>query len=517
MFRPRASTLVTGLLLTAIGCRSEPQQIPPVPEADMSVADMAVAEDGPSSDGATGGRPPPVLTAGASNRFLLRGTMLTPGGPMVGELLVESTNITCVAPSCAAMPGAVGATVIQTSGIILPGLIDAHNHGLFNIFDEGDWNPGKFFNSHNDWTANDARYKQVVDAKQYLNSEGTSPVDYRCEIDKYTEIKALIAGTTSFTLAPGAIELACYSSLVRTIDTARNGLGVDKLRTSISVPDNTTAQGICNAFTAGTANAYVVHVAEGINATARNEFATLESRAGGCLIAPQTTIVHGTALGTAEFTKMAAAGMRLVWSPKSNLFLYNDTTRIDLAIAAGVSTIALAPDWSLGGSINMLDELKVARQVSSTRWPGLLSSRRLFEMATIDAARALGVDAYVGSLEVGKRADLVLLSADPSQPYDAVIAAAPKNLELVMVDGRALYGEPVLKAAGPAAPGCEGVTMCGASKFLCVAETSTANKLNQTYADILQALKTGLADYDVVAATMGIGPFSPIAPLQTCK
>jgi len=515
MFRPllRATTLVTGLLLTSTGCRSEePQQIPPGPEADMSVTD-----DGPSGDGASGGLTPPMLTAGAPDRFLLRGMMLTPGGPLLGELLVEGTNITCVAPSCAAMAGAAGATIIQTSGVILPGLVDAHNHGLFNIFDEGDWNPGKFFGSHNDWTSNDARYKQVVDAKQYLNSEGTSPVDYRCEIDKYTEIKALIAGTTSFTLAPGAIELACYASLVRTIDTSRNGLGVDKLRTSISVPDNTTAQSICNAFTAGTANAYVVHVAEGVNATARNEFTTLESRAAGCLIAPQTTIVHGTALGTAEFTKMAAAGMRLVWSPKSNLFLYNDTTRIDLAIAAGVSTIALAPDWSLGGSINMLDELRVARQVSDTRWPGLLSSRRLFEMATIDAARALGVEAYVGSLEVGKRADLVLLSGDPSQPYDAVIAATPKNMELVMVDGRALYGEPVLKATGPATPGCEDVTMCGAGKFLCVAEASTLNKLNQTYAEILQALKTGIADYDVVAATMGIGPFSPIAPLQTCK
>ena len=69
----------------------------------------------------------------------------------------------------------------------------------------------------------------------------------------------------------------------------------------------------------------------------------------GCLLAPQTAIVHGTALGNAEFTKMAATGMKLIWSPKSNLFLYNDTTRIDQAPLAGVSTIALAPDWSLGG------------------------------------------------------------------------------------------------------------------------------------------------------------------------
>lgn len=506
--------LLAGLLLTAPGCPgSDMQGMMTGPEADM-----AAPVDGPGGDGAVDGgtRPQPVITPGAPDRFLLRGMMLTPNGPLLGELLVEGMNITCVAASCSAMAGAAGATVIQTSGVILPGLVDAHNHGLFNIFDEADWNPGKFYGSHNDWTS-DPRYKQVVDAKQYLNSEGTSPVDYRCEIDKYAEIKALIAGTTSFTLAPGAIELSCYSSVARTIDTSRNGLGVDRVRTSISVPDNTTAQTICNAFTAGTTNAYVVHVAEGVNTTARNEFATLESRAGGCLLAPQTTIVHGTALGTAEFTKMAAAGMRLVWSPKSNLFLYNDTTRIDLAIQAGVSTIALAPDWSLGGSVNMLDELRAAQKVADSKWPGLLSARRLFEMATIEPARALGVDTYIGSLEVGKRADLVLLSGDPSKPYDAVIASTPRNLELVMLDGRAVYGEPVLKGAAPATPGCETVDLCGASKFLCVADVSTANKLNQTYSDILQGLKTGLADYDTVAAGMGITAFSPLAPLSSCK
>ncbi len=508
----RASTLLSGILLTAAGCPSDNTEGMTSPDAGIPTAD-----DGPSSDLATGGtRPPPMITPGAPDRFLLRGMMLTPSGPLQGELLVENTNITCVAASCSAMAGAAGATVIQTSGVILPGLVDAHNHGLFNIFDEQDWNPGKFYGSHNDWTS-DPRYKEVVDAKQYLNSEGTSPVDFRCEIDKYAEIKALIAGTTSFTLAPGAIELSCYSSVARTIDTSRNGLGVDKVRTSIAVPDNATAQTICNAFAAGTTNAYVVHVAEGVNTTARNEFATLESRAGGCLIAKQTTIVHGTALGTPEFTKMAAAGMRLVWSPKSNLFLYNDTTRIDLAIQAGVSTIALAPDWSLGGGVNMLDELRTARQVSDSKFPGLLTSRRLVEMATIDPARALGVDTYLGSLEVGKRADIAVVSGDPALPYDAVIAATPKSIELVMLDGRAVYGEPVLKGAGPTTPGCEDVSICGTSKFLCVAENSAANKLNQSYNDIQQALKTGIADYDTVAATMGIKAFSPIAPLTSCK
>ena len=121
---------------------------------------------------------------GAKDRVLFRGTMLTPSGPMAGELLVEGNTITCVAASCSGQKREQAGDDHPDERRDRPGLIDAHNHGLFNIFDEGDWNPGRFYKNHNEWTS-DTRYGQVVDAKRYLNSEGTSPVDYRCELDKY--------------------------------------------------------------------------------------------------------------------------------------------------------------------------------------------------------------------------------------------------------------------------------------------------------------------------------------------
>ena len=504
--------LTLALLCPIVGCNAEEMALPD------AGADMAMTADAGELDQSMpgdGGAEPSILTPGAADRLLLRGTLLAPAGPMAGELLVEQDRITCVAASCSEQPGAAGATVITTTGVIMPGLIDAHNHGLFNIFDEQDWTPPRIYNNHNDWTS-DTRYKQVVDAKQYLNSEGGSPVDLRCEVDKYAEIKALIAGTTSFTLAPGAVELACYQSLARTIDTQRNGLGRDKLRTSISVPSEDTAVSVCSEYASGATNAYAIHIAEGKNATARNEFTTLGNRAGKCLLAKQTTIIHGTALSAAEFTTMGQNGMRLVWSPKSNLFLYNQTTDIKLAIESGVKTIAIAPDWALGGSVNMLDELRVARKVSDDNWAGLLSTQRLFEMGTIEAARALGVDDVLGSLEVGKRADVVIVNGDAARPYEALLAAAPAQVGLVMVGGRVLYGDRSLKAVGNNAPACEEMQICGASKFLCVAETSTQNKLNQTYAEIVKALTDGLKSYDELVAPMSIASFTPLAPLLRC-
>jgi 5-methylthioadenosine/S-adenosylhomocysteine deaminase len=457
--------------------------------------------------------PPATIILGASDRILLQGTVVGPAGFFAGEVLVESNLITCVAPSCSGQPGAIGATIVTTNGIILPGLVDAHNHGLYNIFDETDWSPLHFYTNHSQWTA-ETRYGQMVNAKQYLGGENGSPVNYQCEMDKYAEIKALIAGTTSFLLAPGPTN-ACYASVIRTIDTPQNDLGQDKIQTSVSVPTETSAQSVCNNFASGTTDAYVVHIAEGTDQTALNEFATLSSRAGGCLLSPKTTIVHGTALGTAEFTTMAAHGMRLVWSPRSNMFLYNDTARIDLAIQAGVSTIALAPDWALGGSINLLDELRFADAIDQTKFGDILTPERLFRMVTIDAAKALAVDGFLGSLEVGKRADITVIGGYPGDPYGALLLATPVSVRMVMVDGRVLYGDSQLIGAGPTSPGCETVSVCAAGKFLCIAELSTLNKLDQTYANIRQIIVDALVDYDTnVIPTLP--PFSPIAPLTQC-
>ena len=116
----------------------------------------------------------------------------------------------------------------------------------------------------------------------------------------------------------------------------------------------------------------------------------------------------------------------------------------------------------------------------------------------------------------GKRADLVLFRGDAEQPYDALLSASPLDLELVMVDGRALYGTLELKAAASPTPSCEEISLCGTTKFLCVAESSTANKLNQTYAEIVGVLTSNLTSYDTMSSAMGVAPVSPIAPLLKC-
>lgn len=510
--------------------------------------------------GACGTSSATITSVGNGSATLLQGTVVTPATSFVGEVLVVGDTIACAAASCSSEPGAAGATVIDTQGFIYPGLIDAHNHVLFNIFDESDWSPAQSYTNHEQWK-NEDRYGAVVDAKQHLNGEAytgascvcgdgacksgggcgedetTCPSDcvsFGCEMLKYGELKALISGTTSALAAAGGAQKPCFNGLVRTIDMSVNGLPDDKVQTATPFPAACTAKSVCDNFDEDSTDSYVIHIAEGTDLNARDEFDDLGTVTSGtqtcsgmmtqpdpnCLYAPQTAIVHGTALDAPRFDIMAQNGMHLVWSPRSNVFLYgggsdlSKTTNIPYALSVGIN-VALAPDWSLGGSVNLLEEVAYAQIVDGQAGWGVLTPKRLLEMVTINAAKALAVDAYVGTIEVGKKADLMVITSELADPYEAFAAARPEDVILTMVGGVVLHGDPQLVAAAPAAPGCETIDVCCRTKFVCVATTDTDDLHDQTLADITQILNGALGAYDALDVTEW--NFAPIAPLVRCQ
>ncbi len=462
-----------------------------------------------------------LVSLGRRDRVLLQGVVVTPDSAFAGEVLVDGDLIACVATSCAGHPLAADASVVQTHGVIYPGMIDAHNHILFDIFDETHWSPSKVYTNHNQWP-NEAKYKALVDTKQYLNGE-TSTVSLGCEMNKYGELKALIAGTTSVQGSGNPADKQCYGSVARTIDQAPNDLGSDKIQTATIFPTRSAADAVCNNMAAGKTDAYAIHVAEGVDATARKEYATLGTitTTPECLLNDKTAIIHGTALGDAELTSVAAHGISIVWSPRSNVFLYGGgvdftkTTNVPLALQKGIN-IALAPDWSIGGSQNMLDELRFADQVDNAAFGNLLSSRDLVNMVTINAAKALGVERVLGSIEVGKKADLVVVPGMLAAPYDALLAATPRTVRLVIVNGRLLYGDAEIQPLGADNLTCETLDVCSGAKFVCMAESgaTVSNKLGQSFTEIKSALDGALAAYDALDVTPF--NFSPIAPLVRC-
>jgi hypothetical protein len=310
--------------------------------------------------------------------------------------------------------------------------------------------------------------------------------------------------------------------MVRSIDTQFNGLDSDKIQTAAITPAKTTADGVCANFASGKTASYVIHVGEGVDATALSEWADLGSitTTPGCLYAPQTAITHGTAFGDAEFSVMGDKKMKLVWSPASNMALYKATTNIPLALDKGV-LVAVAPDWSMGGSPNMLDELRAAKKVSDEKWKGRLTPRMLVEMGTKNAATVLALQDRLGTIKKGYIADLFVVPKAGNDAYDAILAAQSKDVELTMIGGKVLYGDEALRPIAAFGPACEPLDLCGTKKFACVAVPgSTGDKLNQSFADIKNLLDAALTELDQARVTVGNKTdglkFSPVAPLANC-
>ncbi|MET0207782.1 MAG: amidohydrolase family protein [Burkholderiaceae bacterium] len=194
---------------------------------------------------------------------------------------------------------------------------------------------------------------------------------------------------------------------------------------------------------------FLLHLSEGVtpagqtDSVARRHFLALQVAPGEWAINDRFAAIHAAGLLPEDFKTMARCGGSMVWSPLSNLLLYGATARVDAAKAAGVR-IALGSDWSPSGSKNLLGELKVAWLYATHVLDGLFTARDLVAMATRDAAATLKWSRVLGTLEPGKRADLVVVGGKAGDPYEALIQAKESAIRLVMINGVARYGMPAL-------------------------------------------------------------------------
>jgi hypothetical protein len=381
----------------------------------------------------------------------LGGTILTPNGPMNGYVVIQNDRISSVVATRAQIPA--GATVVDTGGIISPGLIDLHNHVGYNFIPL--WNSGKRWSNRYQWARASAYGPAVKTPYNAVKNAGNM-----CEAVKYGEFRALVGGTTTI---QGSVDLACIRAWVRNVEFSNfcaDHIRQDVLAVSALSPAD--AATLNAQFTSGATKAFIVHLAEGIDDSSRAEFETLRTLG---LLKPQVVAIHGTALNPAQLQEMGQIGMKLVWSPLSNLILYGKTTDIPTALAAGVK-VALGPDWAPSGSANLLGELKVADRVNKQLFGGAITDKQLWQMATENPAAIAGLDDKLGKIAPGYYADLMVVAGDAKNPYRAVINAQPTDVELVTISGQALYGvEPMLDEMGQAGKYTT-VSACGAPRGL---------------------------------------------------
>ena len=136
---------------------------------------------------------------------------------------------------------------------------------------------------------------------------------------------------------------------------------------------------------------------------------------------PGAVLAHGVQLRDDEIADIARRRTRVTHCPSSNLKLGSGIARVHAMRAAGV-VVGLGADGApCNNRLDAFSEMRLAALLSKVRaGTTTLPARDVLHMATLDGARVLGQQASVGSLEVGKRADLLVVAIDDVRAAPAV-------------------------------------------------------------------------------------------------
>ncbi len=168
------------------------------------------------------------------------------------------------------------------------------------------------------------------------------------------------------------------------------------------------------------------------------------------LTGPHVALAHCVHLDDAEISMLQRTGTHVLHCPSSNLKLGSGIARISEMLEQGVS-VSLGSDGApCNNRLDMLTEMRTAALLQKvSRGADALPARRVLRMATIDGARALGLDHEIGSLETGKRADIAIInltdvhttphSTDPVSTI--VYAALASDVRTVIIDGQLVMHE----------------------------------------------------------------------------
>lgn len=394
-------------------------------------------------------------------------TLLDPG-----SVLLDGETIVAVGPvgELDADPRAAGAEVVDATGhALLPGLHNGHLHsGLLRGTAESlslwDWLRTYVDPAHRALTPEIARAASLQCYAEGLLAGTTSVMD----MWRFMEGSASVAEELGIraTLVPYVADEEGYDyfesldsnrRLLETVGTAAAGgrvrawVGLEHLMycTPACFAD---AMALAEEFDTGLhthSSESIWEVQESLKRWGRRPIEVFHQRG---VLSERTVVAHCVWLDDREVSLMASTGTAAVHCPCSNMKLASGPARIGHMRAAGV-TVGLGSDGEKeNNSLDLFEEMKFASLLAkvSTLDPTVGDPWDILAMATIDGARALGLSEVTGSLEPGKRADLVtvwlgglhttpvLHGEHANVPAHLVFSSSGHDVRDVWVDGRRL-------------------------------------------------------------------------------
>ncbi|HEV8659231.1 MAG TPA: amidohydrolase [Thermoanaerobaculia bacterium] len=414
------------------------------------------------------------------------GTVITMAGPNIdnGAVAIEGNKIVGVGKASDIAKRFTGRTMIDARGMaVLPGFVNAHTHVPMTLFrgiaddrDLMDWLQNYIFPAEaKNVTREFVKWGTRLAAAEMIRSGTTTFADmYYFESDIARETKAAglraVAGETLIDFP--APDNKTWDEMVAYIRKFVKEWKGDRLITPALAPHapyTLSREHLQQVRKLATELGVpiLIHVSE-----TKDELRQIAQRANGMtpgtyldsigFLADDVVAAHGVWLTSDEIQMFAARKVGVAHCPESNMMLASGVAPIIQMQRAGID-IGLGTDGPAGSNNNldMVEEMASAARLQKVMRgdPKALTAREVLDFATIGGARALNMGNKIGSLEVGKRADIAIidLQQPKSQPVYAVesaivYAASGSSVVTTICDGKILMRDrKVLTVDVPAA------------------------------------------------------------------
>jgi len=182
---------------------------------------------------------------------------------------------------------------------------------------------------------------------------------------------------------------------------------------------------------------YITHVEEGFDIESLRGIEILEDHGA---LSEHTILIHGIGFNENDIKLVAKRNANFVWCPGSNMFMFNRTAKIKDILKEGIN-VSIGTDSPSSGEINILEEIRFAKKVYYEMYGEELDDKEIVRMITVNPAKALRMQKDLGSIEKGKKADLLLISKTDNNPYSSLVNAKLSDIALVIMEGKPIYGD----------------------------------------------------------------------------
>lgn len=383
-----------------------------------------------------------------------------------GGVVIEGNSIIDVGPASDLLEAYPGATRVDAGGgIIMPGLINAHTHvpmtllrGVADDLELMDWLQNHIFPLEAELVDEEfVRWGTRLACLEMLRGGTTTFVDMYYFEDVIAEeadrcgMRAIVGETLIDFPAPD--NKTWDEAITYTRSFVERWREHPRIIPAVAphAPYTVSAEHLIAAHQLATDLdvPMLIHLAED-----RAEIEQLRERTGKSsvryaedlgILSPRVLAAHMVWPTSEEIDLLVAHDVGVAHCPQSNMKVAAGVAPVPAMIEAGVAVGIGTDGPASNNDLDLWEEIDTAAKLHKVTAldPTVLPARQALRMATLEGARALGLDSTIGSLEVGKRADLIVVRSHGyhQQPYFApypllVYSTKAADVDTVIIDGR---------------------------------------------------------------------------------